>query len=214
MRILLIEDDKVLGETLKDYLSIENIELIWLWDERELPKVIGKYEFDVIVVDLILRYTSGEKIITALRKVGIKTPILVITAKSSIKDKENCFIRGADDYLTKPFDFKEFVLRLKALSKRKHIESIITIGDITINLDGKTIHKGNEEIRISKNAWELLSLLIKKKGEIVDTETIMNYIWPDKEVGEEIVRAYIKELRKILPSDCIKTYPGRGYRLL
>ncbi|MEJ5227534.1 response regulator transcription factor [Thermodesulfovibrio sp.] len=214
MRILLIEDDKVLGETLKDYLSIENIELIWLWDERELPKVIGKYEFDVIVVDLILRYTSGEKIITTLRKVGIKTPILVITAKSSIKDKENCFIRGADDYLTKPFDFKEFVLRLKALSKRKHIESIITIGDITINLDGKTIHKGNEEIRISKNAWELLSLLIKKKGEIVDTETIMNYIWPDKEVGEEIVRAYIKELRKILPSDCIKTYPGRGYRLL
>ncbi|GLI54217.1 MULTISPECIES: response regulator transcription factor [Thermodesulfovibrio] len=213
MRILLIEDDRILGETLKDYLKIEAIETVWLYDERQLPKTIKKYEFDVIVIDLILKFTSGEEIIAALRKAGIETPILVTTAKKSIDDKETCFLRGADDYLTKPFEFKEFVLRLKALSRRKHIGNIINLGELIINLDAKTIHKGNNEIKLSKKAWEVFILLLKKRGEIVDTETILNYIWPDKDVGDEIVRAYIKELRKVLPSDSIITYPGRGYKL-
>lgn len=214
MRILLIEDDKILGETLKEYLAIHEIETIWLWDERELPKTIKKYEFDVIVVDLILKFTSGEKIISTLRKAGINTPILVITAKRGMNDKEVCFSEGADDYLTKPFDLKEFLLRIKALNKRRHIDSIFQIGDFLINIDAKTIHRGKEEVKISKTAWDLLTLLIKRRGEIVDTDTILSYIWPDKDVGEEIVRAYIKELRKIFPPDTIKTYPGRGYRLL
>lgn len=214
MRILLIEDDRILGETIRDYLATEGIHTVWLWDERELPKVIKKYEFDVLVIDLILKYVKGEDIISVLRKAGIQTPIIVITAKSSIKDKEDCFLRGADDYLTKPFDFKELVLRLKALSKRKHIENVFKIGEIVINLDAKTIHRGKEEIKLSKTAWELLSLLLKKRGQIVDLDTILNYIWPDKDVGDDIVRAYIKELRKVLPPDTIKTYPGRGYKLL
>lgn len=213
MRILLIEDDRILGETLKDYLKIEAIETVWLYDERQLPKTIKKYEFDVIVIDLILKFTSGEEIIAALRKAGIETPILVTTAKKSIDDKETCFLRGADDYLTKPFEFKEFVLRLKALSRRKHIGNIINLGELIVNLDAKTIHKGNNEIKLSKKAWEVFILLLKKRGEIVDTETILNYIWPDKDVGDEIVRAYIKELRKVLPSGSIITYPGRGYKL-
>lgn len=213
MRVLLIEDDRVLGETLKDYLAIQEIETIWLWDERELPKIIRNYEFDVIVIDLILKFSLGEDIIAVLRKAGIKTPILVITAKRDFESKEECFLKGADDYLTKPFDFKELVLRIKTLSKRRHIESIINIGDITINLDAKTIHRDAEEIKLSKKAWQVLEVLLRKRGEIVDTETILNYVWTDKDVGDEIVRAYIKELRKILPPESIKTYPGRGYKI-
>jgi len=213
MRVLLIEDDRVLGETLRDYLAIQKIDTIWLWDERELPKIIRNHEFDVIVIDLILKFLSGEDIIDVLRKTGIKTPILVITAKRRIESKEECFLKGADDYLIKPFDFKEFVLRIKTLSKRRQIESIINIGDITVNLDAKTIHRGAKEIKLSKKAWQVLELLLRRRGEIVETETILNYVWADKDVGEEIVRAYIKELRKILPPESIKTYQGRGYRI-
>jgi DNA-binding response OmpR family regulator len=213
MRVLLIEDDRVLGETLRDYLAIQKIDTIWLWDERELPKIIRNHEFDVIVIDLILKFLSGEDIIDGLRKTGIKTPILVITAKRGIESKEECFLKGADDYLIKPFDFKEFVLRIKTLSKRRQIESIINIGDITVNLDAKTIHRGAKEIKLSKKAWQVLELLLRRRGEIVETETILNYVWADKDVGEEIVRAYIKELRKILPPESIKTYQGRGYRI-
>ncbi len=214
MRILLVEDDRILGETLRDFLELHNIETLWLWDERELPKVIGKYEFDVFVIDLILKHTSGEKIIEVLRKSGFNKPILVITAKRDMESKEECFLKGADDYLIKPFDFKEIILRLHALNKRRHIETIVQVGDITINLDAQTIYKGDKEIKISKNAWELLILLLKRRGEIVNNETIFNYIWPNKDVSDDIIRAYIKELRKILPPDSIKTYPGRGYRLL
>jgi DNA-binding response OmpR family regulator len=215
MRILLIEDDRILGETIKDYLSREGeIETIWLWDERQLPEALKTFEFDVIVVDLILNFTKGEKIISVLRKEGFTTPILVTTAKIKLEDKERCFLIGADDYLTKPFELKELLLRIKALSRRKHIQSVFKIGDLTINLDAQTIYKEKEEIKISKTAWRLLSLLLKKRGEVVDTDTIMRYIWPDKDVGEEIVRAYIKELRKILPKDSLITYPTRGYRLL
>lgn len=213
MRVLLIEDDRVLGETLRDYLAIQKIDTIWLWDERELPKIIRNHEFDVIVIDLILKFLSGEDIIDVLRKTGIKTPILVITAKRGIESKEECFLKGADDYLIKPFDFKEFVLRIKTLSKRRQIESIINIGDITVNLDAKTIHRGAKEIKLSKKTWQVLELLLRRRGEIVETETILNYVWADKDVGEEIVRAYIKELRKILPPESIKTYQGRGYRI-
>ncbi|MCS7203917.1 MAG: response regulator transcription factor [Thermodesulfovibrio sp.] len=213
MRILLIEDDRILGETLKDYLAIEGIETVWIWDERQLPKIIKNYEFDVLVIDLILKYTKGEDIISVLRKTGIQTPIMIITAKRNIEDKENCFLRGADDYLTKPFDFKELVMRLKVLGKVRHVEDIVNIGDITINLDAKTIYKGEEEIKLSKTAWKLLYLLLKKKGQIVDIDTILNYIWPNKDRGDEIVRAYIKELRKVLPPQTIKTYPGKGYSL-
>ncbi|MGB9710731.1 MAG: response regulator transcription factor [Thermodesulfovibrio sp.] len=213
MRILLIEDDRIFGETLKDYLKIENIETVWLWDERGLPKIITQYEFDVIVIDLILNFSSGEDIIAVLRKAGIETPIMVITAKKTLNDKEECFLRGADDYLTKPFEFKEFVLRLKALNRRKHLPSVFTIGDVIVNIDAKTIHRGSEEIKISKKAWQLLEFLLKNRGEIVSSEKILNYVWSGKAVGDEIVRAYIKELRKALPPDSIITYPGRGYKL-
>lgn len=152
MKILLIEDDKELGQSLKNYFELNKIETVWLWDERNINNLLKVYDFDVIVLDLILSFSRGEDIISLIRSQGIKTLILVLTAKNSLKDKEVCFQRGADDYLTKPFEPKELILRIKALSKRKRIDSIITIGDLTINTDAKTIKKGDEEIKISKTA--------------------------------------------------------------
>ncbi|MGB9891449.1 response regulator transcription factor [Thermodesulfovibrio yellowstonii] len=213
MKILLVEDDRVLGESLEEYLKLEHFETLWLWDERKLPNVLNVYEFDVIVIDLILNYSRGEDLITFIREKGIKTPILILTAKKRVEDKETCFLRGADDYLTKPFEPKELVLRLLALSKRKHIDSMINIGDISINIDTKIILKGSKEIKLSKTAWDLLTLFVKRKGEIIDKETILNYVWGGKAVGEEVIRAYIKELRKVLPEGTIQNYKGRGYKL-
>lgn len=213
MKVLIVEDDIALGESLEEYLKLNNIDVLWIQDERKLPNILKVYSFDVIVLDLILNFSRGEDLITYIRNSGIKTPILILTAKNEISSKEDCFLRGADDYLTKPFEPKELLLRINALSKRKQIDSVVRIGDTIINIDARVILKNNKEIKISKTAWELITLLVKRRGEIVDTETILNYVWAGKAVGDEVVRTYIKELRKILPQESITTYKGRGYRL-
>lgn len=213
MKVLLVEDDKVLGESLEEYFRLNRIEILWLQDERKLPHVLKVYSFDVIVLDLMLNFSRGEDLITFIRSQGFRIPILVLTAKKDFENKEDCFLRGADDYLTKPFEPKELLLRTQALSKRRQIDSFIQIGDTTINIDSRVILKNNQEIKISKTAWDLVTLLVKRRGEIVDTETILNYVWAGKAVGDEVVRTYIKELRKILPPESITTYKGRGYKL-
>lgn len=213
MRVLLIEDDLILGESLKEYLENNNTEVVWIQDDRKVKEALLLSEYDVIVLDLILKYEKGENILKNLREKGIRTPIIIMTAKSKIEDKEICFNSGADDYITKPFNPKELLLRIKALSKRAHISEIEKIGDVEIDLEKQIIKKNGEEIKISKTAWNLLFLLLKRKGEVVPTETILNYVWPDKAVGDEIVRQYIKELRKILPKNAIETYKGIGYRM-
>ena len=213
MKVLLIEDDLTLGESLKEYLELNNVDVDWIYDDRELENIFSFDKYDVIILDLILKYSSGEQILKNLRNKGVSTPILILTAKSSLKDKEVCFNYGADDYLTKPFDSKELLLRLKALDKRQYIGNVINIGDLTVNLDAQTVYKNGKEIKLSKKSWELLNLLIKNRGNVVNTQRIVNYVWGDKPVGDEIVRTYIKELRKILPSNSIETYKGRGYKL-
>ena len=213
MKILIIEDDKALGESLVEYLKLQQIESFWLYDERNITNILNVYSFDVIVLDLILKFSRGEDLITYIREKGIETPILILTAKKEFSNKEECFLRGADDYLIKPFEPKELILRIHALSKRKRLPSIVKIGDIIINIDAKTIKRYNQEIKLSKTAWDLLTLFIKKRGEIVDHETILNYVWAGKAVGDEVIRTYIKELRKVLPEGSIENYKGRGYKL-
>ena len=213
MHVLLVEDDLLLGESLKEYLEDNGITVDWIYDDRKVEEIYSFDKYDVIVLDLMLRYEKGENILKNLRLKEIKTPILILTAKNSIQDKEICFNLGADDYLTKPFNPKELLLRIKALSKRKHMDNIVKLGNLEINLDSKTVYKDGKEIKLSKTAWEVLYILLKYKGEVVDTQRILNYVWADKPVGDEIVRTYIKELRKILPENSIKTYKGRGYKL-
>ena len=213
MRVLFIEDDPVLGESIKDFLELSGIETVWIQDDRLVNDITDFDAYDVIILDLMLRFNKGEDILKDLRTKGVKTPIIILTAKSDIKDKEVCFNLGADDYLTKPFDPKELLLRLKALSQRRHINPVVKIGNIVIDLNKKTVYKDSKEIKLSKRAWNLLVLLLKNRGSIVETNEILDSIWKDKVVGDEIVRAYIKELRKILPKDSIKTYKGRGYKL-
>ncbi|EDP74481.1 response regulator transcription factor [Hydrogenivirga sp. 128-5-R1-1] len=213
MRVLLIEDDPVLGESLKEFLEREGCEVRWIQDDREFYDPTVAEAYDVVVLDLMLRFGSGEDILRKIRDYGIDTPVLILTAKRSMRDKEVCFGLGADDYLTKPFDPKELMLRIKALLRRVQNKKIVKIGDTEIHLERLVLKKGNIEIKLTKTAWELLLLLLKNKGKVVSNETILNCIWEDRPVGTEVVRAYIKELRKVLPPGSIKTFRGIGYML-
>ena len=214
MKVLLVEDDTVLGESLKEYLNNHGMDVVWVSDETELPEIMSLHSFDVIVLDLILKRKRGEEILRELRISGVKTPVLILTAKRELADKEVCFERGADDYLTKPFEPKELLLRLKALSKRQVGESIVSLGELRIDIFSKTVWKeSGEAVNLSKRSWDLLYLLLKNRGRLVTKEQMLSYVWGDSIVGDDVIRFYIKELRKILPKGSIKTLKGRGYLL-
>jgi DNA-binding response OmpR family regulator len=211
VKVLLIEDDILLGESLKEFLKSNGIEVKWLQDEREVFN-LNLLSYDIAVLDLMLNSIKGEDILVFIKEKS-DIPVLILTAKRNLEDKEVCFERGADDYLTKPFEPKELLLRLRALSRRKPLPKIQKIGNVTVDLDAETIFVDEKEIKLSRTAWKLFYLLLKHKGEILPKERIMNYVWEGKPVSDDILRAYIKELRKKLPKNLIETFKGRGYRL-
>lgn len=212
MKILIIEDDRILSESLKDYLSSGNcvVETLGSFEDEDMFSV---EKFDIILLDLMLKGKKGEHILRNLRKKGVQIPVIVITAKSDMASKEDCFTAGADDYVVKPFEPKELLLRINALSKRVLCEDIINIGDIAIDVKNKLAFKGNSEIPLTRTEWDLLFILLKNRGSVVPVEKIMCYVWGDKPVGSESIRTYIKNLRKFLPENAIQTYKGRGYML-
>ncbi len=213
MRVLLIEDNELLGESVEEFLSSYGIEVKWIKDEREV-EFEDLFLYDAVILDLMLKYYHGEDILIDIKRKNPKLPVLILTAKHRIEDKEVCFNRGADDYLTKPFEPKELLLRLKALTRRGKPTSLVRIGNVQVDLERRTVYKNGQEVKVSKTSWELLAFLIKHRGEILPKERIISYVWKGKAVGEDILRTYIKELRKILPEGAIITYKGRGYKLV
>ena len=211
MKILLIEDDKLLGESLKEYLESNMFEVNYIYDDREI-EYIDIDNYDLIILDLMLRYEKGEILINLFRRKNKVIPIIVISAKTDMISKEECYKKGADDYVTKPFNPKELLLKIKAILRRSlHVSEEIKIGNIFIDINKKVVKKDKKEIHLSKTSWDLMEFLLKNRGKVVSTDRIINCVWEDKPVNPEIVRVYIKELRKKLSPGFIKTYKGRGY---
>ncbi|SHK20672.1 response regulator transcription factor [Thermocrinis minervae] len=211
MKVLLVEDDKLLGESLADYLKAEGIEVDWVSDPRRVLPILEISSYDVIVLDLIMPHIPGEKLLKEIRQKDKSTPILILTAKGRIEDKEVCFREGADDYLVKPFDMKELLLRIRALHRRRVSEGYARIGSVEIDLDADTVKVDGKMIPLSKKDMMLLKLLVQNRGRVVSHEEILNYVWGGMAVGDEVIRSHIKNLRKILPEGFIKTVKGRGY---
>ncbi len=194
MRVLIIDDDRILGESIRDFLKSYAMDVDWVYDPRKVMDLLKFSSYDVIVLDLMMPHISGEELLKEIRLNDKKTPILVLTAKSRIEDKEKCFLEGADDYLVKPFEPKELVLRLNALSRRKIPERTVKIGNIEINLDTESVSVYGKEVKLAKKEWLLLKLLVKNRGKFVSTEEILNYVWGAQAVGDEVVRTHIKNL--------------------
>lgn len=212
--VLIIEDDQLLGPSLKDFLENKGFKVCWLSSGKDLtPEELSN--FDLVVLDLILPDLPGEKVLEIIRNEDSHLPVIILTAKGTIENKEECFEKGADDYLTKPFDILELYLRIKALLRRnqRRKTSKYILGDAIIDVfSGLIIYKGRK-ISLSRRAWNLLLYLLKNRGRIVSKQEILNNVWKDAVVTEDSVRAYIKELRQVLPKDAIKTFKGRGYCL-
>ena len=219
MKILLIEDDAKLVENIKEGLKKQGFRVDIAKDGEEGLYLAQNNKYDVIIVDWMLPKISGIDLIKKLRKEGINTPVLILTAKSDVEDKVEG-LQVADDYLTKPFDFAELIARLKALYRRsKNIQdNVLKIADLELNPETKEVKRGGTYIDLTAKQFELLKYLMINKNKIVTPEMIANNLWEmDDEINSNVINVYISHIRKKIDKGrdkkLIKTIRGMGFKI-
>jgi two-component system, cell cycle response regulator CtrA len=221
MRVLLIEDDTATSKTVESLLRSEGF-VVDSTDLGEDGLEIGKlYEYDIILLDLMLPDMEGYEVLRRLRAAHVKTPILILSGLSDIGDKVKGLGFGADDYLTKPFDKIELVARIHAIIRRSHghSESIIRAGRLTVNLQNRTASADDAPIHLTGKEYAILELLALRKGTTLTKEAFLNHLYGGMDEPElKIIDVFICKLRRKLAEalgddNCIETVWGRGYVL-
>lgn len=217
MRILLVEDEEGVSKFIRKGLKEENY-TVDLATDGELGLEMGcTGEFELIILDLMLPKLNGIQVCSELRKRGIQTPVLMLTARREIKDKVSGLDAGADDYLTKPFSFEEFLARIRALLRRKPEQFLeLKIGELIINTQSHRVYINQSEIEFSPKEYAILVFLARNKDSVVSRTRIIDNVWGyDFDPNTNLVDAHIKTIRKKLSSHTknklIRTVRGSGY---
>lgn len=221
MRVLLIEDDKATTQSIELMLKSANFN-VYITDLGEEGVDLGKlYDYDIILLDLNLPDMSGYDVLRTLRLAKIKTPVLILSGMSAIEDKVRGFGFGADDYMTKPFHKDELIARIHAVVRRSkgHAQSVIVTGDLTVNLDTKTVEVAGHPVHLTGKEYQMLELLSLRKGTTLTKEMFLNHLYGGMDEPElKIIDVFICKLRKKLEAvssnvNYIDTVWGRGYVL-
>jgi two-component system cell cycle response regulator CtrA len=221
MRVLLVEDDSAMAESIETMLKSEG----YICDTTDMGEdglEIGKlYDYDIIVLDLMLPDIDGYEVLRRMRAAKIATPILILSGLSGLDDKLKGLGFGADDYLTKPFDKRELVARIQAIVRRSkgHSESIIRTGKIAVNLDARTVEVEGQPLHLTGKEYGILELLSLRKGTTLTKEMFLNHLYGGMDEPElKIIDVFVCKLRKKLANatggeNYIETVWGRGYML-
>jgi two-component system cell cycle response regulator CtrA len=221
MRVLLIEDDRSIAQSIELMLKSESFN-IYTTDLGEEGIDLGKlYDYDIILLDLNLPDMSGFQVLRTLRASKVKTPILILSGLTGIEEKVTGLGFGADDYMTKPFHKNELVARIHAIVRRSkgHAQSIVMTGDLCVNLDSKTVEIDGARIHLTGKEYQMLELLCLRKGSTLTKEMFLNNLYGGMDEPEiKIIDVFICKLRKKLAvasggKDYIETVWGRGYVL-
>lgn len=220
MKILYAEDEKAMSEAVTEILRHKNYIVDAVYDGEEALDFIMAEKYDGIILDVMMPKMSGIEVLSYIRKKGISTPVLMLTAKSEVSDKVEGLNAGADDYLAKPFAMPELVARVGALVRRSSeiIPDDLKMGNVTLNRQSYEISTQSGEIRLSKKEYLMMEMLMKSGGRPISTDSFMTRIWGyDSEAEVNVVWVYISYLRKklaALDSDIqISALRGRGYVL-
>lgn len=220
MRILVVEDNTVLADTIKEELSRNvNLDVEVLNNGEYALYDIERSIYDIMILDIMLPDLSGIEILRIIRNKGIKTPVIILTAKEELDDKVGAFSIGANDYVTKPFYMEELVARVYAVLRTTGSisnENILEFKDLKMNLDSRTVYIGSQEIELYKKQFDILEYFLMNKKQVLLKEQIYDRIWGiDCDIPIEIVEVHISGLRKSLLSSgynkYIKTKRGIGY---
>lgn len=220
MKILVIEDEPKVASFIKQGLEEQSNNVTVAYDGFFGHKLATENEFDVIVLDLMIPYMNGLELCKKLREEGIKTPILMLTALGTTDDKVTGLETGADDYLVKPFEFKELVARIRALSKRYtdnvQLPKILKVADLEMNLDEKSVKRGGKYIDLTAKEFSLLEFLLRNKNRVVSRAEISEKVWDIHfDTGTNVIDVYVNFLRKKVDKEfdrkLIQTMVGMGY---
>jgi two-component system, cell cycle response regulator CtrA len=221
MRLLLIEDDSATAQSIELMLRSEDFNFFTV-DLGEEGIDLGKlYDYDIILLDINLPDMSGFDVLRSLRVSKVMTPILILSGLASIRDKCKALGFGADDYMTKPFHRDELVARIHAIVRRSkgHAQSVIQAGELVLNLDRKTVEMSGAPLHLTKKEYQVLELLLLRKGLPLTKEMFLNHLYDGMDEPEiKIIDVFICKLRKKLAkasggNDYIETLWGRGYAL-
>ena len=212
-KILLLEDDTVLAETLCELLKSEGFDVVHSTNGEEALEATYTQQFDLFLFDVNVAYINGFELLQSLRDSSDTTPAIFITALTDIDSLSHGFSVGADDYIKKPFDFDELMVRIQALLRKsyKTYENKLNVSDFHFFIDKQELYKENNFVSLSPLELKITKLLFQNLDKTVQKEEILEYLGDGKEMSEGSLRVHINKLRKIgLP---ITTIKGIGYRL-
>lgn len=214
MRILLVEDDKLLGSGLVTGLQHENYSIDWVKNGEDALLAFTAAPYDAAILDIGLPKMSGLDVLKNTRSRDISTPVLILTAQDAIADRVAGLDAGADDYLTKPFELDELCARLRALTRRSKglSQQLIKHKDIIIDSSAHSVTVNDKNIELSRREFALLEELVSSAGRVLSRAFLEEklYSW-DNEVDSNAIEVYIHHLRKKFGSELIKTIRGVGY---
>jgi DNA-binding response OmpR family regulator len=220
MRILLVEDEKKLAELIARALKEERYAVDTASDGQSGWQLADTYDYDFIILDLMLPVLSGTEVLRRIRRKNQEVPILILTARDATEEKVKNFEAGADDYLTKPFTFAELLVRIKALLRRGPVsrDSVLRVGDLEVDRLSQQVRRAGRRIDLTAKEYSLLEYLAANPGRVFSRTMIIEHVWDQSFEGlTNIVDVYVRHLRSKVDDDfttkLIRTVRGVGYSL-
>jgi two-component system, OmpR family, response regulator len=219
-KILIVEDDASIAENVQDFLTAEHNVVEVAHTAESAHELLNSFHYDLIILDWSLPKQSGVGFLKQYRAAGGKAPVLMLTGRESLQDKELGLDSGADDYLTKPFQLREVSARVRALLRRPTMEigTVITIADLSIDTVARSVTKGGEALELLPKEYALLELFFRNPNQYFDGDSILERVWhSESNAGPGTVRTTMARLRKKIDTDgqesLIKNDRGFGYKL-
>ena len=207
MRILVVEDEKKINDVIVKTLKKEKYGVDSCFDGEEALDYIFSVEYDIILLDIMLPKKDGFEVLKSMRKKGIKTPVLFLTARDQIEDRVRGLDLGADDYLVKPFAFEELLARIRVVLRKnsgsgEDSGNVLKIANLTVDCNKHEVFRDDVSIKLAAKEFSILEYMMRNKGRVVSKEKIEEHVWDfDYEGGSNIVEVYIKFLRKKVDND-------------
>ncbi|GAB2901222.1 response regulator [Uliginosibacterium flavum] len=214
MRLLLVEDDRMIGEAVLDLLRAEGFAVDWVRDGLMADTALESHSYDLVLLDLGLPQRDGIEVLRALRARKLRTPVLIATARDAIVQRVEGLNAGADDYIVKPYDLDELLARIRALLRRSagRAEPVYEYQNVSINPGTKEVLIGERSVILSAREWAVLELLLARPGMILSRTQLEEKLFSWKnEINSNAVEVYIHGLRKKLGARLIRNVRGVGY---